>query len=157
MRQKGIRITSKMRQKCPEHLWGGNTFWTIPIFERPQSALDCVIMVISSSMGVLQGLFPKLGIRVLGVSVIPHVLISRGLMAYYERDGSDYKEMENHSNQALQMTCWSTRSLLVTGCDNSYVTKLNNYRLTTAALFGDYSKAATSMVGCYSFPIEVEG
>ena len=28
-----VRITSKMRQECAEHLWGGgNTFWTIPNF-----------------------------------------------------------------------------------------------------------------------------
>ena len=60
-------------------------------------------------------------LRVLGLNVIPNVLITRGLMAYYERDGSDYREMENHNGQALQMTTWSFRALLVTVCEYAYV------------------------------------
>ena len=52
--------------------------------------------------------------HLLSLNVILHVLITGGPMAYYNRDSSDDKET---ATQTLQMTTWSARSLLVTGCD----------------------------------------
>ena len=45
-------------------------------------------------------------------------------MAYYDRGSSDYKELENHSDQVLQLQAWTTRFLLVTGCNYSYIAEL---------------------------------
>ena len=54
----------------------------------------------------------------------PYVLITSGLMVYYEWDGNDSKEMENHSDQTLQLITWSTRSRLVNSCNYAYVSDL---------------------------------
>ena len=36
---KCVKIAPEMRQKCAEHLWGGDTFWTIPNYKQENFGL----------------------------------------------------------------------------------------------------------------------
>ena len=60
------------------------------------------------------------------VEIYSRRAIGRGLMAYYAREGSDYKESENHSDQMLQLHTWTHRCQLVIGCNYGYLTELLN-------------------------------
>ena len=95
------------------------------VFEKLQSAMDRYMALVSSTMGrTTATLSLKDKLHALAINVYPHILLKRGLTAHYEHDGSYNKEEENHSDQALQMPAWSTRSLLATGCDYAYVTEM---------------------------------
>ena len=45
-------------------------------------------------------------------------------MEYYQREGSDYKELENHSNTLQEMTKFTTRTTVISGPTYNYVQEM---------------------------------
>ena len=45
-------------------------------------------------------------------------------MHYYQREGSDYKELENHSNTLQEMTNFTTSTTVISGPSYDYVVQM---------------------------------
>ena len=64
------------------------------LFERVQSAMDYYTARARSAMGgTTATLLLKDKRHLLAINIYPRILIKRGLMAYYERDGAYYREI----------------------------------------------------------------
>ena len=98
-------------------------FQHIHLHEHPVEALNYVVALIHNSMSTT---IPPWGERLhlIALNMYPATTVGRHLMEYYHRDGSDYKELENHSDCLQGMDKFTTSTTVISGPDYNYVREM---------------------------------
>ena len=98
-------------------------FQHIHLHEHPIEALNYIVALIHNSMSTT---LPPWGERLhlLAFNLYPATTTGRHLMEYYHRDGSDYKELENHSDCLQGMDKFTTSTTVISGPDYEYVREM---------------------------------
>ena len=94
-------------------------FQHIHLHEHPVEALNYVVALIHNSMSTT---LPPWGERLhlIDLNLYPATTVGRHLMEYYHRDGSDYKELENHSDALQGMDKFTTSTTVISGPNYDY-------------------------------------
>ena len=95
-------------------------FQHIHLHEHPIEALNYVVALILNSMSTT---IPPWGERLhlIAFNLYPATTTGRHLMEYYNRDGSDYKELENHSDCLQGLDTFTTSTTVISGPNYEYV------------------------------------
>ena len=98
-------------------------FQHIHLHEHPVEALNYVVALIHNSMSTT---LPPWGERLhlIALNLYPATTVGRHLMEYYHRDGSDYKELENHSDALQGMDKFTTSTTVISGPNYDYVREM---------------------------------
>ena len=129
-------------------------FQHIHLHEHPVEALNYVVALIHNSMSTT---IPPWGERLhlLALNMYPATTVGRHLMEYYHRDGSDYKELENHSDCLQGMDKFTTATTVISGPDYNYVREMmtpafyKNHLVDTTTISGPdhiYYKSVKNML-----------
>ena len=93
------------------------------LHEHPLEALNYVIAMINNSMSTT--IVPvNERLHLIAINLFPKTTVERNLMHYYQREGSDYKELENHSNTLQEMTKFTTSTTVISGPTYDYVVQM---------------------------------
>ena len=95
-------------------------FQHIHLHEHPIEALNYVVALIHNSMSTT---IPPWGERLYLIvfNLYPATTTGRHLMEFYHRDGSDYKELENHSDCLQGLDTFTTSTTVIGGPNYEYV------------------------------------
>ena len=63
-------------------------------------------------------------LHLIAVNIYPKTTVERNLLHYYLRDGSDYMELENHSNTLREMTTFTTSTVIISGPTYDYIVQM---------------------------------
>ena len=77
-------------------------FQHLHLHEHPLEALNYIIALIHNSMSTTIPPWNE-RLHLIALNLYPRTTVERHLMEYYQREGSDYKELENHSNTLQEM------------------------------------------------------
>ena len=111
------RTTLKLTLGNLQHHGCSSTFtYTNTLVE----ALNYVVALIHNSMSTT---LPPWGERLhlIALNLYPATTVGRHLMEYYHRDGSDYKELENHSDALQGIDKFTTSTTVISGPNYDYV------------------------------------
>ena len=98
-------------------------FQHLHLHEHPLEALNYVIAMINNSMSTT--IVPvNERLHLIALNLFPKTTVERNLMHYYQREGSDYKELENHSNTLQEMTKFTTSTTVISGPTYDYVVQM---------------------------------
>ena len=98
-------------------------FQHLHLHEHPLEALNYVIAMINNSMSTT--IVPvNERLHLIALNLYPKTTVERNLMHYYQREGSDYKELENHSNTLQEMTKFATSTTVISGPNYDYVVQM---------------------------------
>ena len=98
-------------------------FQHLHLHEHPLEALNYVIAMINNSMSTT--IVPvNERLHLIALNLFPKTTVERNLMHYYQREGSDYKELENHSNTRQEMTKFTTSTAVISGPNYDYVVQM---------------------------------
>ena len=95
-------------------------FQHIHLHEHPIEALNYIVALIHNSMSTT---IPPWGERLhlIAFNLYPATTTGRHLMEHYHRDGSDYKELENHSDCLQGLDTFTTSTTVISGPNYEYV------------------------------------
>ena len=98
-------------------------FQHIHLHEHPIEALNYIVALIHNSMSTT---LPPWGERLhlIAFNLYPATTTGRRLMEYYQREGSDYKELENHSDCLQGLDKFTTSTTVISGPDYEYVREM---------------------------------
>ena len=84
-------------------------------------------------------------LHLIAVNLYPKTTVERNLLHYYRRDGTDYVELEKHSNALRDMTKFTTSTVIISGPTYDYVIQMmtphfySNHLIDTTVVSGpDY-------------------
>ena len=84
------------------------------LHEHPLQALNYVLSMINNSKSTT--IVPvNERLHLIAVNLYPKTTVERNLLHYYQRDGTDYMELENHSNALRDMTKVTTSTVIISG------------------------------------------
>ena len=95
-------------------------FQHIHLHEHPIEALNYIIALIHNSMSTTLPPWEE-RLFLLAFNLFPAITTGRHLMEYYNRDGSEYKELENHSDCLQGLDTFTTSTTVIGGPTYSYV------------------------------------
>ena len=95
-------------------------FQHIHLHEHPIEALNYIVALIHNSMSTT---LPPWGERLflIAFNLYPSTTTGRHLMEYYNREGSEYKELENHSDSLQGLDTFTTSTTVIGGPNYEYV------------------------------------
>ena len=109
-------------------------FQHIHLHEHPLEALNYVIAMINNSVNER--------LHLIALNLYPKTTVDRNLMHYYQREGSNYKELENHSNTLQEMTKFTTSTTVISGPNYDYVVQM-----LTPAFYSNHLVDTTTISG----------
>ena len=95
--------------------WKGTTsrvFQHLHLHEHPIEALNYVVALIHNSMSIATPPWNE-RLHLISLNLYAATTVGRHLMEYYHRDGSDYKELENHSDTLQGMDKFTTSTTVI--------------------------------------------
>ena len=98
-------------------------FQHLHLHEHPLAALSYIIALIHNSMSTTIPPWNE-RLHLLALNLFPRTTVDRHLMEYYQREGSDYKELENHSNTLREMHKFTTSTTVISGPTYNYVQEM---------------------------------
>ena len=98
-------------------------FQHLHLHEHPLEALNYIIALIHNSMSTTIPPWNE-RLHLLALNLFPRTTVDRHLMEYYQREGSDYKELENHSNTLREMHKFTTSTTVISGPTYNYVQEM---------------------------------
>ena len=98
-------------------------FQHLHLHEHPLEALNYIIALIHNSMSTTIPPWNE-RLHLIALNLYPRTTVERHLMEYYQREGSDYKELENHSNTLQEMTKFTTSTTVISGPSYNYVQEM---------------------------------
>ena len=93
-------------------------------------------------------------LHLVAVNIYPDVVLQRNLLHTYKRSGSNYIELENHSESLRNMNGFATPTViitLITGCNYSYIVQtltphyFERHLVDTTVIHGDRHVDTTSL------------
>ena len=81
-------------------------------------------------------------LHLIALNLYPKTTVERNLMHYYLRDGSDYMELENHSNTLRELTTFTTSTVIISGPTYDYIVQMqtphvySNHLVDTTTISG---------------------
>ena len=86
-------------------------FQHLHLHEHPLEALSYFVAMINNSMSTT--IVPvNEQLHLTALNLYPKTTVERNLMHYYQREGSDYLELGNHSNTLQEMTIFTTSTTI---------------------------------------------
>ena len=98
-------------------------FQHLHLHEHPLEVLNYIIALIHNSMSTTIPPWNE-RLHLLALNLFPRTTVDRHLMEYYQREGSDYKELENHSNTLREMHKFTTSTTVISGPTYNYVQEM---------------------------------
>ena len=98
-------------------------FQHLHLHEHPVEALNYVVALIHNSMSTTVPPWNE-RLHLIALNLYPRTTVGRHLMEYYQRDGSDYKELENHSDTLREMDKFTTSTTVISGPNYDYVREM---------------------------------
>ena len=119
-------------------------FRHLHLHEHPLQALNYVIAMVNNSMSTT--IVPtNERLHLMAVNLYPKTTVECNLTHYYLRDGTDYMELENHSNTLRDMTKFTTSTVIISGHTYNYIIQMmtphfySNHLVDTTCVSGpDY-------------------
>ena len=137
--------------------WKGTTskvYQHLHLHEHPLQALNYVISMVYNSMSTTVAPVNE-RLHLVAVNLYLETVLQRNLLHDYKRDGSDYMELENHSDALGDMTKFTTSTVIISGCTYDYIIQMMtphfhaNHLIDTTVVSGPDYVDTTSVKNTY--------
>ena len=124
------------------------------LFAHPLQALNYVLSMIANSMSTTVAPLNE-QLHLVALNLFPEVALQRNLLHYYKRDGSNYLELENHSDALRDMNKFITPTVIISGCAYNYIVQMltprffENHLVDTTVVSGPDYVDTTSVKNMY--------
>ena len=116
-------------------------FQHLHLHEHPLQALNYVIALVNNSMSTT--IVPvNERLHLIALNLYPKTTVERNLTHYYLRDGSDYMELENHSNTLRELTTFTTSTVIISGPTYDYI-----FQMLTPRFYSNHLVDTTTISG----------
>ena len=99
--------------------WNANltcVYQHLHLFEQPLQALNYAVSLVAAAMSTTTVPVNE-PLHLVAVNIYPDVVLQRNLQHTYKRSGSNYLELENHSDSLRNMNGFATATVITTGCN----------------------------------------
>ena len=93
------------------------------LHEHPLQALNYVLSMVNNSMSTTVVPVNE-RLHLLELNLYPEIVLQRNLLHYYKQDGTDYMELENHSDALRDMTKFTTSTVIISGPTYDYIIQM---------------------------------
>ena len=120
------------------------------LFEQPQQALNYAESLVSAAMSTTTVPVNQ-PLHMVAVNIYPHVVLQPNVLHVYQRSGSNYKELENHSDSLRNMNGLATPTVIITGCNYNDIAQtltpryFERHLVDTLIIHGDLHADVTSL------------
>ena len=93
------------------------------LFEQPLQALNYAVSLVAAAMSTTTVPVSE-PLHLVAVNIYPEVVLQRNQVHTHKRSGSNYIELENHSNSLRNMNGFATPTVIITGCNHNYTVQM---------------------------------
>ena len=120
------------------------------LFEQPLQALNYAVSLVAAAMSTTTVPVNE-PLHLVAVNIYPDVVLQRNLQHTYKRSGSNYLELENHTDSLRNMNGFATATVIITGCNYNYIVQMltphyfERHLVDTRVTYGDLHVDTTSL------------
>ena len=93
------------------------------LFEQPLQALNYAVSWVAPVMSTTRVPINE-PLHLIALNIYPEVVLQRNLLHTYKRSGSNYSELENHSDSLRNMNGFATPTVIITECNYNYIVQM---------------------------------
>ena len=119
------------------------------LFEQPQQALNYIVNLVAGAMSTTTVPINE-PLHLIAVNLYLEVVLQRNLMHYYRRAGTNYLELENHSDALRNMNGFFTPTVIITRYTHNNIVQMltlhffEHHLVDTTVINGpDYAEVAS--------------